>query len=115
MGSCMSTTKTFQGEGRTLNEPPSTRPATAVDAGAGRRLGSSSSTAPTSSHAPPASSTSDADREARARAAEQRMKQQAAKGAPTQGKLSRQLQEQQATNPLDPKNRQEEPQRVVFD
>ncbi|GAK66968.1 uncharacterized protein PAN0_015c5193 [Moesziomyces antarcticus] len=116
MGSCFSTNKTFQGEGRTLNEPR--RPAavtassTSAPGGGGRRLGGASAT----SAAPPTgAATTDAEREARAKAAERRMNQQAAKGTPGQGKLSKQLQTQKQANPHSLADRDDQPERVVWD
>ncbi|ETS61474.1 hypothetical protein PaG_04512 [Moesziomyces aphidis] len=115
MGSCFSTNKTFQGEGRTLNEPA--RPAavsasnpTSAPGGGGGRLGGASATsaAPSSGAA-----TSDAEREARAKAAERRMNQQAAKGTPGQGKLSKQLQTQKQANPHSLADQDDQPERVV--
>nr|CDI55720.1 putative protein [Melanopsichium pennsylvanicum 4] len=122
MGSCLSTNKTFQGEGRTLNDSSPARTAQShsnpTASNPGRKLGGS---------APPAStatalntngggdSTSDADRETRARAAERRMSQQATKGLPSgQGKLSKQLEQQKHANPHElPDANKDAVQRVV--
>lgn len=115
MGSCFSTNKAFQGEGRTLNEPAQPAAAsasnpTSAPGGGGRRLGGASAT----SAAPPSgAATSDAEREARAKAAERRMNQQAAKGTPGQGKLSKQLQTQKQANPHSLADQDDQPERVV--
>ncbi|CDU23480.1 uncharacterized protein SPSC_02109 [Sporisorium scitamineum] len=113
MGSCLSTTKTFQGEGQTLNEPPPSTGTAATKPSGGQRLdgGTNTTSHPIATEAGGAGSTSAADREVRARAAEQRMSQQAAKGNPNQGKLSQQLNQQKQTNPLQESDRQ--PERVV--
>lgn len=117
MGSCFSTSKTFSGEGRTLNEPSTSSQPHNKDSGnsGGRRLGGDPSQPPSAVIAAASSSpgtTTDADREARAKAAERRMNQQAAKGAPASGKLSKQLEQQKATNPHNLGD-QNEPERVV--
>ncbi|KAJ1572746.1 hypothetical protein NDA12_001503 [Ustilago hordei] len=115
MGSCFSTTNTFQGEGRTPNEPS---PATAASkatakADTGTRLGGA---APSSSQAATGTAgTSTTDREARAKAAERRMSQQASKGTPASGKLSKQLEQQKNTNPHALAKEQDGPSRVVWD
>lgn len=102
MGCCSSK---FEGEGRTLGSAPApVKPAPSQ----GQRLGSGSSPAP-QSNTPTASA--NADREARAKAAEERIKSTQSKGAPTQGKLSKQL-EQQRANPH-AGNDDDAPQRVV--
>src|SRR5690348_3360732 len=98
MGSCFSSNK-FEGEGRTLGSAPAT-PAPAQPSTSGQRLGGSApprSTQAATSSSSSAPGTSDADREARAKAAEKRMSQLAAKGTPSQGKLSKQLEQQKST------------------
>lgn len=122
MGSCFSSSKTFRGQGRTLNEASSpaapAAPAAPVDGdNGGRRLGGAATAGPAHSSAQPgdriASGASQAEREARAKAAEQRMSKQAAKGTPAHGKLSKQLEQQRNTNALLEQHDNSEPQRVV--
>lgn len=110
MGSCLSTSKTFQGEGRTLKEPSPSTASAAPKPSAGHRLGGTSHPTETGSAG---GSTSAADREARARAAEQRMSQQAAKGNPNAGKLSQKLESQKQSNPLQEESAERQPERVV--
>lgn len=114
MGSCFSSNK-FQGEGHTLGSssaaPAAAQPAQSTG---GQRLGGA---APASASQPGTNSASaggasSTDREARARAAERRMSQQATKGTPSQGKLSKQLEEQKTTNAL-ASGKDTEPERVV--
>ncbi|PWZ01785.1 hypothetical protein BCV70DRAFT_235478 [Testicularia cyperi] len=121
MGSCLSSTK-FKGQGHTLGSGASTTPSNATTAAApaaipsgaaksqGNRLGGA---IPNHSNIPSAGAASSSDdREARARAAEQRMKQDARKGAPAQGSLSKQLGDRRA-NPQASKD--DVPDRVVWD
>ncbi|SJX65287.1 uncharacterized protein SRS1_16110 [Sporisorium reilianum f. sp. reilianum] len=105
MGSCLSTNKHFQGEGRTLNDPAPSTAAAAARPSAGQRLGGGTSSSGTGS-------TSAADREARAKAAEQRMSQQAVKGNPNHGKLSQKLDQQKQSNPLHEADKHRQPERV---